>query len=59
MKITLVTAVVAALGLAASPALFAQGCCEGGVMKEGCMVKIFERNEFSKERLLRAMIAED
>jgi hypothetical protein len=36
MKITFVTAVVAALGLAASPVLFAQGCCEGGAMKEGC-----------------------
>jgi len=34
-------------------------CDRVGVMKEGCMVKIFERNEFSKERLLRAMIAED
>jgi ABC-type sugar transport system ATPase subunit len=34
-------------------------CDRVGVMKEGCMVKIFERSEFSKERLLRAMIAED
>ncbi len=36
------------------------GICDRiGVMKEGRLVKIFERNEFSKERILRAMIAEN
>jgi ribose transport system ATP-binding protein len=35
------------------------GICDRiGVMKEGAMVKVFERNEFSKERILRAMMAE-
>ena len=36
MNMKLVTVIVAALGLAAAPALLAQGCCEGGAMKEGC-----------------------
>jgi len=36
MKTKLLTALVAVLGLAAAPALFAQGCCEGGATKEGC-----------------------
>jgi hypothetical protein len=30
------TVIVAAFGLAAAPALLAQGCCGGGTMKEGC-----------------------
>ena len=30
-----------------------------GVMKAGAMVKVFERHEFSKERILRAMMAEN
>jgi ABC-type sugar transport system ATPase subunit len=35
------------------------GICDRiGVMKEGAMVKVFERNEFSKECILRAMMAE-
>jgi len=36
MNTKLVTALVAVIGFAAAPALLAQGCCEGGAMKEGC-----------------------
>jgi hypothetical protein len=37
MKKTLIPIIVATFGLAASPALLAQGCCGGGgAMKEGC-----------------------
>lgn len=38
MKKTLIPIIVATFGLAASPALLAQGCCSGGggAMKEGC-----------------------
>jgi ABC-type sugar transport system ATPase subunit len=33
-------------------------CDRIGVMHHGSLVRIFERNEFSKEAVLRAMIAE-
>ncbi len=37
MNMKLATVIVAAIGLAAAPALLAQGCCGGGAaMKEGC-----------------------
>jgi Protein of unknown function (DUF3347) len=36
MKMKLVTVLVAVTGLAAASALLAQGCCEGGAMKQGC-----------------------
>jgi Cu(I)/Ag(I) efflux system membrane fusion protein len=37
MKMKLITLVVVTLGLAATPSLFAQGCCGAGTaMKEGC-----------------------
>ena len=37
MNKTLIPIIVAAFGLAASPALLAQGCCEAGAaMKKGC-----------------------
>ncbi len=36
MKIKLATVIVTITGLAGSPALFAQGCCQGGAMKESC-----------------------
>jgi Cu(I)/Ag(I) efflux system membrane fusion protein len=36
MKTKYATLLVAAIGLAAAPALLAQGCCESGGMKQGC-----------------------
>jgi hypothetical protein len=36
MKMNVMTVLVAAVGLVAAPGVFAQGCCEGGAMKEGC-----------------------